>query len=50
VAQRAARRGFRVFDPLEDGDPTFKTSARFAYDERNLYVLVRIKASYWFAL
>jgi hypothetical protein len=33
--------GFRVFDPVEDGEPTFKTSARFAYDERSLYVLVR---------
>lgn len=33
--------GFRVFDPVEDGDPSFRTEARFAYDERNLYVLVR---------
>src|SRR5213075_2029438 len=33
--------GFRVFDPSEDGDPRFKTEARVAYDERNLYVLVR---------
>jgi uncharacterized protein DUF5916/cellulose/xylan binding protein with CBM9 domain len=32
---------FRVFDPVEDGEPTMKTSARFAYDEKNLYVLVR---------
>ncbi|MGQ0649139.1 MAG: DUF5916 domain-containing protein [Gemmatimonadaceae bacterium] len=33
--------GFRQFDPLENGDPTFNTEARFAYDDRNLYVLVR---------
>lgn len=32
---------FRVFDPVEDGDPTLRTEARFAYDERNLYILVR---------
>jgi hypothetical protein len=32
---------FRQFDPVEDGDPTFRTEARFAYDERNFYVLVR---------
>lgn len=32
---------FRQFDPTEDGDPTFGTEARIAYDERNLYVLVR---------
>lgn len=33
--------GFRVFDPVEDGEPRFKTEARVAYDERNLYVVVR---------
>lgn len=33
--------GFRVFDPVEDGDPRFRTEARVAYDERNLYVIVR---------
>ncbi len=33
--------GFRVFDPVEDGAPTFETRARFAYDDRNLYVVVR---------
>ncbi len=32
---------FRQFDPVEDGEPAFKTEARFAYDDRNLYVLVR---------
>ncbi|MGQ0767545.1 MAG: DUF5916 domain-containing protein [Gemmatimonadota bacterium] len=33
--------GFRVFDPVEDGEPTMQTEARFAYDDRNIYVLVR---------
>lgn len=33
--------GFRVFDPVEDGNPTFETAARVVYDDRNLYVLVR---------
>lgn len=33
--------GFRVFDPVEDGEPRFRTEARVAYDERNLYVMVR---------
>ncbi|MEP7345122.1 MAG: DUF5916 domain-containing protein [Gemmatimonadaceae bacterium] len=32
---------FRQFIPKEDADPTFKTAARVAYDERNVYVLVR---------
>jgi hypothetical protein len=33
--------GFRQFDPKEDAEPTLKTEARFAFDDRNLYVLVR---------
>ena len=35
--------GFREFDPVEDGDPPagFATTAKVAYDDRNLYVLVR---------
>jgi hypothetical protein len=33
--------GFRQFDPVEDGDPSFRTEARIAYDTRNLYVFVR---------
>lgn len=33
--------GFRTFDPVENGDPRFRTEARVAYDEHNLYVLVR---------
>jgi len=32
---------FRTFDPVEDGDPRFKTEARVAYDAQNLYVFVR---------
>ena len=32
---------FRVFDPVEDGDPAFRTAARVAYDARALYVFVR---------
>jgi len=33
--------GFRMFDPVEDGEPTMRTEAHVAYDDRNLYVLVR---------
>lgn len=33
--------GFRQWEPVEDGDPSFRTEARIAYDTRNLYVLVR---------
>ena len=40
-AEAPAVEGFRVFDPVEDGEPTMRTEARFAYDERSLYVLVR---------
>ncbi len=32
---------FRQWEPQEDGDPSFRTEARIAYDTRNLYVLVR---------
>ena len=32
---------FRTFDPVENGDPRFRTEARVAYDERNLFVFVR---------
>jgi hypothetical protein len=32
---------FRQFDPVEDGDPRYRTEAKVAYDERYLYVLVR---------
>jgi hypothetical protein len=33
---------FRQFEPKVDVDPTFKTEFRAAYDERNLYVFVRM--------
>ena len=32
---------FRTFDPDENGEPRFRTEARVAYDDHNLYVLVR---------
>ena len=32
---------FRQFVPKDDADPTFRTEARVAYDERNVYLLVR---------
>jgi hypothetical protein len=32
---------FRQFDPIEDGEPAFRTEAKVAYDDRYLYVLVR---------
>lgn len=32
---------FRQFSPAEDGDPTYRTMVKVAYDDRNLYVLVR---------
>jgi hypothetical protein len=32
---------FRVFDPVENGDPHQRTEARVAFDARNLYVFVR---------
>jgi len=34
--------GFRVFDPKEDGDPTFATEVRIAYDDQNLYAFARM--------
>ena len=33
---------FRQFDPTENGEPTFRTEAKIAYDAHNLYVLVRM--------
>jgi hypothetical protein len=32
---------FRVYDPVEDGEPSMRTTARITYDARNIYVLVR---------
>jgi hypothetical protein len=40
-SQAIAVDGFRQFDPREDAEPTLRTEARFAYDDRNIYVLVR---------
>jgi hypothetical protein len=38
--------GFRVFDPKENGDPTFATEAKIAYDRQNLYVFTRMYDSH----
>lgn len=35
-------RGFRTFEPRVDTDPSFQTEFQAAYDERNLYVFVRM--------
>ena len=32
---------FRQFNPVEEGDPTFRTEVRAAYDDRYVYVVVR---------
>jgi hypothetical protein len=43
VWERAPRYAqFRQFEPKVDVDPTFRTEFRAAYDERNLYVFVRM--------
>ena len=34
--------GFRVFDPKEDGDPSFPTEAKVAYDAQNIYIFARM--------
>src|SRR6476660_8490007 len=34
--------GFRVFDPKEDGDPTFQTEAKVGYDAQTIYIFVRM--------
>ena len=31
---------FRMYDPVENGEPTVHTSARIAYDARNIYIFV----------
>jgi hypothetical protein len=33
--------GFRVYRPVEDGEPQFRTEAKVAFDATNLYVFVR---------
>ena len=43
VWQHAPRfSGFRMFEPQVDVDPTFTTEFQVAYDEKNLFVLVRM--------
>ncbi|MDQ3996871.1 MAG: carbohydrate binding family 9 domain-containing protein, partial [Gemmatimonadota bacterium] len=43
VWQRAPRYSqFRQFEPKVDVDPSFRTEFRAAYDEKNLYVFVRM--------
>jgi Domain of unknown function (DUF5916)/Carbohydrate family 9 binding domain-like len=43
VWQTAARiSAFRQFEPRIDADPSFRTEFRVAYDDRNLYVFVRM--------
>jgi hypothetical protein len=32
---------FREFDPVEDGDPRFRTEFKVAYDSHNIYVYIR---------
>jgi hypothetical protein len=34
--------GFRMFEPKVDVDPTFKTEFQAAFDDKNLYVVVRM--------
>ena len=34
---------FRQFEPNEDGNPTYETTAKVAFDNRNLYVLLHAK-------
>ena len=34
---------FRQFEPNEDGNPSYATSAKVAFDDRNLYVLLEAK-------
>ncbi|MGH7604028.1 MAG: DUF5916 domain-containing protein [Gemmatimonadaceae bacterium] len=34
--------GFRVFDPQEDGDPSFQTEVKVAYDAGSLYIFARM--------
>ena len=34
--------GFRTFSPVQNGDPRFRTEARILYDDKNLYILMRM--------
>src|SRR2546422_5379755 len=40
-AQAPAIADFREWQPVEDGNPRFRTVAKIAYDDRNLYAFVR---------
>ena len=40
-AQAPAIMDFREWQPVEDGNPRFRTVAKIAYDDRNLYAFVR---------
>ena len=40
-ASAAPITAFRIYDPVEDGEPSMRTVAKVAYDDRNVYVLVR---------
>jgi hypothetical protein len=33
--------GWRQFQPTEDGEPSYRTEAKVAYDDRNFYVVIR---------
>jgi hypothetical protein len=37
----SANSAFREFDPIEDGDPRFRTEFKIAYDSHNVYVFIR---------
>src|SRR6185436_11037000 len=34
--------GFRTFTPVQNGEPRFRTVAKIAYDDKNLYVFTRM--------
>src|SRR3954469_21540294 len=34
--------GFRTFTPIQNGEPRFRTVAKVAYDDKNLYVFTRM--------
>jgi hypothetical protein len=38
--------GFRTFTPVQNGDPRFRTVAKIAYDDKNIYVFTRMYDSH----
>ena len=40
-ANAAQITGFRMFQPVEDGEPRFRTEAKVVYDAANFYIFVR---------